>query len=108
MFCKNCGKEIDDNAAVCVHCGVLTTTQQQAPVNDESKKNTMATVGFVFSFLVAIVGLICSIIGLNRASKQGLNGKGLAIAGIIISAANMLLGFIYSMAVFSELMYYLY
>ncbi len=22
MFCKNCGKEIDDNAAVCIHCGV--------------------------------------------------------------------------------------
>ncbi|MGL5382935.1 MAG: hypothetical protein ACRC17_10575 [Culicoidibacterales bacterium] len=24
MFCKNCGKEIDDQAAVCVHCGVAT------------------------------------------------------------------------------------
>ncbi len=24
MFCKNCGKEIDDKAAVCVHCGVAT------------------------------------------------------------------------------------
>ncbi len=22
MFCKNCGKEIDDKAAICVHCGV--------------------------------------------------------------------------------------
>lgn len=22
MFCKNCGKEIDKNAVVCVHCGV--------------------------------------------------------------------------------------
>lgn len=24
MFCKNCGKEIDNNAAVCIHCGVAT------------------------------------------------------------------------------------
>lgn len=24
MFCKNCGQEIDDNADVCVHCGVAT------------------------------------------------------------------------------------
>lgn len=24
MFCKNCGKEIDDNAAICVGCGVAT------------------------------------------------------------------------------------
>ena len=22
-FCKNCGKEIDDNAVVCPHCGVI-------------------------------------------------------------------------------------
>lgn len=22
MFCKNCGNQIDNNAAVCVHCGV--------------------------------------------------------------------------------------
>lgn len=22
MFCKNCGKEIDDKAAICPHCGV--------------------------------------------------------------------------------------
>ena len=21
MFCQNCGKEIDDNAVICVHCG---------------------------------------------------------------------------------------
>lgn len=26
MFCKNCGKEIDDNAAVCIHCGVATNS----------------------------------------------------------------------------------
>ncbi|MDR3598668.1 zinc ribbon domain-containing protein [Clostridium sp.] len=24
MFCKNCGQEIDDNADVCIHCGVAT------------------------------------------------------------------------------------
>ena len=24
MYCKNCGKEIDDKAVICVHCGVAT------------------------------------------------------------------------------------
>lgn len=28
MFCKNCGKEIDDKAAVCPHCGVAQNEQQ--------------------------------------------------------------------------------
>lgn len=26
MFCQNCGKEIDDNAVVCIYCGVSTKT----------------------------------------------------------------------------------
>ncbi|MCR1952212.1 zinc-ribbon domain-containing protein [Clostridium sp. DSM 100503] len=28
MFCKNCGKEIDDKAVVCIHCGVSTNSVQ--------------------------------------------------------------------------------
>lgn len=27
MYCSNCGKEIDDKAAICVHCGVVTNAQ---------------------------------------------------------------------------------
>ena len=29
MFCKNCGKEIDDKASVCVFCGVATEQQSE-------------------------------------------------------------------------------
>lgn len=31
MFCSNCGKEIDDKAVVCIHCGCATNNQQQKP-----------------------------------------------------------------------------
>ena len=27
MFCTNCGKEIDNNAVICVHCGVPVQKQ---------------------------------------------------------------------------------
>ena len=27
MYCKNCGKEIDDKAVICVHCGVPVTSE---------------------------------------------------------------------------------
>lgn len=86
MYCNNCGKEINDKAAVCPYCGVLTN---QNAIQKES--NTMAIVGFVFSFFIAIVGLICSIIGYKRAPELGGNGKGLALAGIIISAISLAL-----------------
>lgn len=32
-FCKNCGKEIDDKAIICTHCGVPQTTQPQVVDN---------------------------------------------------------------------------
>ncbi|MBT1170569.1 DUF4854 domain-containing protein [Bifidobacterium sp. SO4] len=59
----------------------------------------MAIAGFVCSFFVSLVGLILSIIGLNQIKKQGGKGKGFAIAGIVISAASMVLGVILVIAV---------
>lgn len=53
--------------------------------------NACAIVGFIFSFFIALVGLIVSIVGLSQIKKRGGKGKGLAIAGIVISIINMLL-----------------
>lgn len=85
MFCKNCGREISDNAAVCPHCGVQVGRLSNG---GETEGNVIAIVGFVFAFLVPIVGLICSIIGYNKA-KAGAPYKGLALAGIILSVVDI-------------------
>lgn len=85
MFCKNCGREINDNAAVCPHCGVQVG---KLSYSGETEGNVIAIVGFVFAFLIPIVGLICSIIGYNKA-KAGAPYKGLALAGIIISVIDI-------------------
>ncbi len=51
MFCKNCGKEIRDNAYVCPNCGVKVTKDDG---NDSGSK-----VGWgILSFLIPVVGLI--------------------------------------------------
>ena len=96
MYCHNCGSEIDDNAVICPRCGVATANMEQTkqPQAAKSETNSMAVVGFILSFFVAIAGLIVSIIGLRKAPEYGGNGKGLAIAGIIISAASMALAFL--------------
>ena len=91
MFCKNCGKEIDDKATVCVHCGVPTANaqQQQQVVVQSTPNNGFAIAGFVLSFFsfAAVIGLILSIVGLQKSKTPEFNGKGkgLAIAGIILS-----------------------
>ncbi|MDE5601718.1 MAG: zinc-ribbon domain-containing protein [Clostridia bacterium] len=86
MYCNNCGSQIDDNAVVCIHCGAATPNAQKQQEAAPKQSNTIALVGFVFSFIMPLIGLICSIIGLKHAPQYNGNGKGFAIAGIIISA----------------------
>lgn len=33
MFCSNCGKEIDDKAVICIHCGCATKNQPEQKPN---------------------------------------------------------------------------
>lgn len=60
----------------------------------EPRWNAMAIAGFVASFMVSIVGLVLSIIGLNQINRTGEKGRGLAIAGIIVGALSTLLSVI--------------
>ena len=60
-------------------------------MENNKKSNTIAIVGFILSFFIAIPALICSIIGLKK-SKELNNGKGFSIAGIIISSVKIALG----------------
>lgn len=60
------------------------------PVQSQTT-NGMAIAGFVLSFFFALLGLIFSIIGLNKSKEMGGKGRGLALAGIIISAVSMVI-----------------
>ena len=88
MFCPKCGKDIRDDSVVCPYCG----TQVGMPVQQQpTRSNTVAIVGFVFAFLIPLVGLICSIIGKSKVDECGGNGKELATAGIVISIITIVL-----------------
>lgn len=60
-----------------------------------ARTNGLAIAGFVLSFFISLVGLILSIIALNQINRSNgtQKGKGLAIAGIVISALSMLATF---------------
>jgi hypothetical protein len=51
--------------------------------------NGLSIAGFILAIFVAPVGFILSIIGLVLAGRRGQKGKGLAIAGIVISVLIM-------------------
>ncbi|RSX55121.1 peptidyl-prolyl cis-trans isomerase [Bifidobacterium dolichotidis] len=70
----------------------------QQAIPQSLKYNGMAIAGFILSFLVPILGVIFSAIGLSRIKKNPAKGKGLAIAGLIISIALIVLHVILELA----------
>ncbi|GAB2528025.1 DUF4190 domain-containing protein [Paramicrobacterium agarici] len=67
---------------------------QGAPAPQE-KYNVMAIVGFILAFIVNIVGAILSFVALSQIKKTGEKGRGLAIAGVIIGLASLVITIIY-------------
>lgn len=84
-FCSNCGNEVVDEAVICSKCGVSVSQNTAVSNNNNGTSNGMATAGFILSFFVPLLGLIFSILGLKKV-KETNKGKGLSIAGIIISS----------------------
>ncbi len=85
-FCSKCGKEIHDDAAICIHCGCNVTDTQDAP-----------SIGFaILGFFIPLVGLILYLIWHNTKPKQATSaGKG-ALIGFIV---NIVFSIIYGVVV---------
>ena len=87
MFCKNCGAQLDEGAQFCKKCGTRTTNEpavggysQPNVQQHKEETNVCAILGFIFAFLMPVVGLVLSIVG--RGKQQY---RSLATAGMVIS-----------------------
>ncbi len=55
-----------------------------------SNTKTLAIVGFVLSFIIALAGIIVSAVALNKYKQTGeVEGKGFATAGLIIGIVSI-------------------
>ena len=110
MFCKNCGKEIQNDVAFCNECGAsqketsnLNSSSNKQPVVQEKLFNKLSIIGFVVSLLpylfdffpnrpidfkfyifFIILGIFISAICWNICEKNDERGRGLAIAGVVL------------------------
>ncbi len=100
MFCKNCGKEVNDNAAFCPECGAVVNPsansgyeggmvastnleggmgavpppkKQKAPQNKKSSKSTIAII--ILSALLVIAALVIVIILQNNKLNEKPDNK---------------------------------
>ena len=120
-FCVHCGSNLEEGSNVCPNCGakvedvkeeVVETvvvsepagqsyTQQAQPVQKDPT-NGLAIAGLIISLVSMIlccgalspISLILSIIGVEKKKKKNGSGKGMAIAGIIISAITIVFALI--------------
>ena len=95
MFCPHCGFKNDGDATFCQSCGSKMNGKTTIIYPDYmAKYNPWAVAGFVLSliniflgslFIPGVLGLIFSSMGYNQINELGGRGKGLAIAGIVVS-----------------------
>ena len=71
-------------------------TEQQPvygqPGYQPQRTNTMAILGLVFAFVFSPLGIVFSAIGLKQVKQRREGGRGLALAGLIISIVSLLIG----------------
>lgn len=91
-YCANCGTEIKEGTTKCPKCSKSFETEKK-------ETNTMAIVGIICSFLLPLLGLIFSIVGLKK-SKELNDGKEVAIIGIVISSILMFIRLIVMILLF--------
>lgn len=85
---KDC-ETVNYNKLVKIYNGIVTHTAVK-----EEKESILAIIGYVCSFYMPVVGLVCSAVGYCSAKSKSLKNKGLAIAGMAISSATIALAIV--------------
>lgn len=87
MFCVNCGKEIDEKAEICPHCGVRVKRSASAAFENDAPSAGFAVLCFFFP----VIGLILYLIWKDDFPLRAKScGKG-ALVSVIVSAALVVL-----------------
>lgn len=73
MYCKNCGKEIHDEAVMCVHCGVPTDNMMKGKRNNVDSASPANGGLIVLSVLIPLVGIILGIVNISQGKKHAGN-----------------------------------
>lgn len=115
MFCKNCGKEIEDKAVFCPYCGVMTENNMKDGSNNYRENQNInynsngnynrnggtfdydaPSAGFgVLGFFFPLIGLILYLIWKDQYPLRAKSvGKG-ALISVIVSVAVSVLYFIF-------------
>ena len=96
MFCANCGKEIDDNAYVCINCGVAVANTK--PPGKDSPSFFYSVMGFFFP----VIGLILCLVFENSKPLTAKAFRNGAIWGFVLHCVLVALVVIFYALIFAS------
>lgn len=81
MFCKKCGKEIMDEAVVCIHCGCSTQDKSVVNTQADAPSKGMAVLGF----FIPLVGFIIWLVNKKDKPLMAKSARKGAVIGLIVA-----------------------
>lgn len=84
MYCRHCGKEINDKAVVCTGCGQPVETGEDKAVGGEPWSLLMMIGLIVATLFVPPVGLVAGVMGLMDEAKK-VQGAILTTIGVFMT-----------------------
>lgn len=103
MYCKNCGRTVDDTSSYCNNCGARIDNKPNADVSEDNSNLGFAILGF----FIPIVGLILFLIYEEKKPKRAKSaGKGALIGfitEIVLTSILVILYVVFAASLFNNI-----
>ena len=87
-YCSHCGKEINDEAVVCVHCGCAVSDPE---IHNKSQNNTDDVPNIGLNILAALIPIVGLIIYLTMNDKKSRKARKIGQCALIGFCLNIFL-----------------
>lgn len=103
MYCKNCGRSVDDTSSYCNNCGARIDNKPNAYVSEDN-----SNLGFaIFGFFIPIVGLILFLIYEEKKPKRAKSAVKGALIGfiteIVLAIILVILSVVFATSLFNNI-----
>ena len=103
MYCKNCGRTVDDTSSYCNNCGARIDNKPNADVSEDN-----SNLGFaIFGFFIPIVGLILFLIYEGKKPKRAKSAVKGALIGfiteIVLAIILVILSVVFAASLFNNI-----
>lgn len=103
MYCKNCGRPVDDTSSYCNNCGARIDNKPNADVSEDN-----SNLGFaIFGFFIPIVGLILFLIYEEKKPKRAKSAVKGALIGfiteIVLAIILVILSVVFATSLFNNI-----